>query len=80
MAERFEFTPADLEDRFLDHYALAQSYVEALNKSLVSRRILSERRLYLTIISAYKDIERYKNFHLDDPFLQRSDAIKRSAY
>jgi hypothetical protein len=40
----------------------------------------SERRLYLTIISAYKDIERYKNFHLDDPFRQRSDAIKRSAY
>lgn len=80
MAERFEFTPEQLEDRFADHYALAQSYVEALKSEFNVDARVSERRLYLTIISAYKDIERYKNFHLDDPFRQRSDAIKRAAY
>lgn len=80
MAERFEFTPAALEDRFADHYALAQSYVETFNADFEVEAQISARRLYLTIISAYKDIERYKNFHLDDPFQQRSDGIKRAAY
>lgn len=80
MAERFEFSDALLQERFVDHWGLADKYRQRLEKEFDIKTELSVRRLYLTIISAYKDIERYKNFHQDDPHTQRSDAVKRASY
>jgi hypothetical protein len=80
MADLFEFTPAELEDRFVDHFKLARDYADAIGQEFNVSIGISKRRLYLTIISAYEDIARYKNYHLDDPFHQKSDAIKRASY
>jgi len=38
------------------------------------------RLIYLTVISAFDDIERYKAYHLEKPYRDRSDAVKRSAF
>lgn len=80
MVELFEFSAQDLEDRFVDHYKLALSYANAITEEFGVQITISQRRLYLTIISAYEDIARYKNYHLDDPFHQKSDAVKRASY
>jgi len=80
MAERFEFSSEEIELRFVDHWALADQYRHRLESEFNVKTDLQTRRLYLAIVSAYKDIERYKNFHLVDPFAQKSDAIKRVAY
>jgi hypothetical protein len=36
--------------------------------------------LYDALISTYEDIQRYKDWHQDDPANQKSDSIKRAAY
>ena len=36
--------------------------------------------LYLTVISAFDDIARYKTYHLKNPPVQKSSAIKRAAF
>ena len=80
MAERFEFSSEEIEQRFVDHWALADEYRGRLETEFSVKTDLQVRRLYLAIVSAYKDIERYKNFHMTDPFKQKSDAVKRASY
>jgi hypothetical protein len=36
--------------------------------------------LYIVLVSTYDDIARYKNYHFENPVLQKSDAIKRAAF
>ena len=80
MAERFEFSAELLEDRFVDHFKLARDYAIGIGAEFGVQIEVSKRRLYLTTVSAYEDIARYKNYHLDDPISQKSDAIKRASY
>jgi hypothetical protein len=80
MAERFEFSLDELRTRFVDHWNLAETYCHEIGQEFGVKAEISVRRLYLTIITTYEDIARYKNFHLDDPFTQKSDAIKRASY
>ena len=80
MAELFEFAPEVIRARFIDHWVLADDFLEGLELEYGIKTGLDVRRLYLVIVSCYKDIERFKNFHLNDPFSQKSDAIKRASY
>jgi hypothetical protein len=34
----------------------------------------------MVLVSTYDDIARYKNYHFENPILQKSDAIKRAAF
>ena len=80
MAEKFEFDPEVYETRFKDHWALAEHFQEAFEKTFSVKIGIDHRRLYIAIISAYDDIARYKTFHLENPEEEKSDAIKRAAY
>jgi len=80
MPELFEFTPEELKNRFVDHWSVAEEYAAVIAQQFNVEIDLHVRKLYLAVISAYKDIERYKNFHLTDPLNQKSDAVKRTAY
>jgi hypothetical protein len=66
MAERFEFTPADLEDRFADHYALAQSYVEALNKEFGVEAHIRARTHKRDSIAGVSVIHRLRQESIDE--------------
>lgn len=74
------FSDAELEDRFLNLYKTAEKYRAGLEGRLGIKLSLDPRLLYLVTISAFDDIERYKAYHLERPYSDRSDAVKRSAF
>jgi len=74
------FTPEELENRFVDLYMAAQEYLEKYTKKFGVKLQLDPRLLYIATISAFDDIARYKAYHLERPYFERSDAVKRSAY
>lgn len=74
------FSDAELEDRFLIFYKAAEKYREGIEKRLGVRLLTDPRLIYLATISAFDDIERYKAYHLEKPYRDRSDAVKRSAF
>lgn len=41
---------------------------------------INRRLLYLTVVSAYYDIARYKTFHFAGDHTKKSDGVKRAAY
>jgi hypothetical protein len=74
------FSDEELEDRFLNLYKTAEKYRVGLEGKLGVRLVTDPRLIYLTTISAFDDIERYKAYHLEKPYRDRSDAVKRSAF
>lgn len=80
MTDKFEFDPEVYQQRFLDHWFLFDKFIDDFTTRFPGQFDLNARRFYLVIVSAYKDIERYKNFHLEAPSRAYSDEIKRSAY
>jgi len=74
------FSDEELEDRFLNLYKTAEKYRVGLQKRLGVMLATDPRLIYLTVISAFDDIERYKAYHLEKPYRDRSDAVKRSAF
>lgn len=69
-----------LQERFAEHLALAQDYVSAINAENGTEIYINDAALYLAIKSAYDDIERYKIYHLEKPYEQKSNSVKRAAY
>lgn len=80
MADKFEFPSEVIKQRFVDHLAVAEEFCSNFEEDFNVTLTINKRRLYLAIVSTYKDIERYKNFHLIDPHKDKSDSVKRSAY
>lgn len=74
------FSDRELEDRFLNLYKTAEKYRVGLEEKLGVKLVTDPRLIYLTVISAFDDIERYKAYHLEKPYQDRSDAVKRSAF
>ncbi len=74
------FSDQELEDRFLNLFKTAERYREGLEAKLGVRLFTDPRLVYLTVISTFDDIERYKAYHLEKPYRDRSDAVKRSAF
>ena len=74
------FSDQDIEDRFTDLFFAAQLFKERFAKEYGVEIEIDLRLLYVATISAYDDIERYKSYHLEKPYRDRSDAVKRSAY
>jgi hypothetical protein len=74
------FTPQEIEDRFVNLYLAAQAYLAKYSKKFGVALQIDPRLLYITTISAFDDIERYKSYHLERPYRDRSDAVKRSAF
>lgn len=74
------FSDSELENRFLNLYKTAEMYRKGLEGRLGIRLQIDPRLLYLATISAFDDIERYKAYHLEKPYTDRSDAVKRSAF
>ena len=78
------FTEQDLEKRFSDIYAIAIEFCEVFGKEFGDEfgalPKVDPGRLYLTVMSAFDDIARYKTYHLKNPQIQKSSAIKRAAF
>lgn len=74
------FTNDELESRFVDLFLAAQAYQAKYTAKFGVNLQIDPRLLYISIISAFDDIERYKAYHLEKPYSERSDAVKRSAY
>jgi hypothetical protein len=73
--------PSDvLAERFADLWELAEQYKPGYEQEHGVALRLNVASLYLTVVSTYDDIARYKSYHLADPHRDRSDAIKRAAY
>jgi hypothetical protein len=80
MSEPELFSSEELEGRFTDLFELAERFQIDFEKEHGVTLNLNVARLYLTVISTYDDITRYKFYHLSNPYEERSDAIKRAAY
>lgn len=81
----FEYSAEEINDRFVDHWEFADDFLAGFlaapeREDSKLQIEVNPRRLRLAIASAYKDIARYKNFHQDDPWKERLDCVKRSAY
>lgn len=74
------FTAQELEDKYVYLYNAAQKYKTLYSGMFNVELQIDPRLLYVATMSAYDDIERYKTYHLEKPYRDRSDAIKRSAY
>lgn len=74
------FNDQELEDRFLNLWQTAEHFKDAFTKRFNVEIEIDPRLLYISVISAFDDIERYKAYHLEKPYKDRSDAVKRSAY
>lgn len=74
------FSTTDLEDRWTHLYLAAQEFQGKIEKRFNVELTIDPRKVYLSTISAYDDIERYKLYHLQKPYSDRSDAVKRAAY
>lgn len=74
------FTEQDLEKRFSDIHAIAVEFCEVFGKEFGARPKVDPGRLYLTVTSTFDDIARYKTYHLKNPSIQKSSAIKRAAF
>jgi hypothetical protein len=80
-SEERELFPAEiLEGRFADLWEHADRFGTAFGGEYNVNVTINVARLYMTIVSTYDDIERYKKYHLNDPHSERSDAVKRAAY
>jgi len=74
------FTDEEIEDRFFHLFQAALLFQERFQEKYGIELELDPRILYVATISAYDDIERYKAYHLEKPYRDRSNAVKRSAY
>ena len=78
------FTEQDLKKRFSDIYAIAVRFCEVFGDEFCEEcgapPKVDPGRLYLTVTSAFDDIARYKTYHLKNPSIQKSSAIKRAAF
>lgn len=74
------FTDKEIEDRFFHLFQAALLFQERFQNKYGIELELDPRILYVATISAYDDIERYKAYHLEKPYRDRSDAVKRSAF
>lgn len=79
------FDPKVLEESHNCFYALvvecasiAQKYAQKTYRNV--EIYASPKIIHETFMSAYIDIARYKQFHLEDPKVEKSDAVKRAAY
>jgi hypothetical protein len=81
----FEFDPTDVRRRCGDTWEIAEEFVKNIltnppwaNSN--AKLLVNGRRLFLAVESAYQDIARYKNYHQIDPWNEKLDCVKRSAY
>lgn len=74
------FTDEEIEGRFLNLYFAAQKWRKRFVDTYGVEIDLDPRLLYIAVVSAFDDIERYKAYHLEKPYRDRSDAVKRSAF
>lgn len=74
------FTESELEERFLALYMACERFRTKYKAYFDIELELDPRLLYIATISAFDDIERYKAYHLEKPYKQLSDAVKRCAY
>jgi hypothetical protein len=74
------FTEEELLARFFNLYKTAEKFAKRFNTDFGEVLEVDPRLLYISVISAFDDIERYKSYHLEKPFRDRSDAVKRTAY
>lgn len=74
------FSDQDIEDRFVDLFKAAMLFGVRFRERYGIVLELDPRILYIATVSAYDDIARYKAYHLEKPYRDRSDAVKRSAF
>jgi hypothetical protein len=74
------FSDQELEERFFNIWSAAQKFrIRYLQRFGIDITV-DPRLLYIAVISAFDDIARYKSYHLEKPYKDRSDAVKRSAF
>jgi hypothetical protein len=74
------FSAEEIENRFVNLFTTAQTFKAKFLSEFGGGIEIDPRLLYLATVSAYIDIERYKAYHLEKPYKNRSDAVKRAAY
>lgn len=74
------YDDAFLKSRLKKHLKASMNYVEAFNFEQLLELHVNPTSLYLSIKSAYDDIERYKIYHLNDPKVKLSNGVKRAAF
>lgn len=76
----FVVDPAFIRDRYIEHFTYAMDFAERFNKEHGCDVAVDADALYVAVTSAYDDIERYKQYHLEKPITQKSNCVKRAAY
>lgn len=76
--------PAYLKARFKEHFSYASKFADALNERYDLGLTVNPNSFGIVVKSAYDDVIRYKEYHLENPGSGeadgRSDCVKRAAY
>lgn len=74
-------TEEDYKERFEDLTVMGEVLLDIWrnrNSDLAVK--LDKSLLYLAVNAAMDDVERYKQYHLEDPATMKSDGVKRAAF
>jgi len=74
------FSKAVIRSRYRDLFYQCTSFKESWNVSEPIKHDFDGSILYAITVCAMHDIARYKIYHLQDPALEKLDAIKRAAF
>lgn len=69
-----------IRSRFAELLVVASRYANAFTERFEDELHVDPRLMMIAVRSAYRDIERYKLYHLDKPYSDLSDCVKRAAY
>ena len=67
-------------ERFAELMVVSSKYSTAFSKRFDDKLHVDPRLMMIAVRSAYDDIARYKLYHLQKPYSDRSDCVKRAAY
>jgi hypothetical protein len=74
------FSEEEIKSRYRDFFQIASAFCDSYERISHHPAEIDTSLLYLVVSSTYQDITRYKLYHLRDPFSEKSNGIKRSAY
>lgn len=76
----FLFDEATIKERYEHLYDIACTFCDKFNEGQQVHAEIDPSLLYLSVVSIYDDIARYKAYHLTNPYQQKSNPIKRAAF
>lgn len=69
-----------IHQRVISHFMVSQRFLESYNEFHKTSCFVDPLRFLCVIRSTYDDIARYKAYHLEQPVIQKSHAVKRAAF